>query len=64
MTHSKVGLAAVSAFVCLTGTAALAGPLPVGATLQKRAVVQVQFRDHGRRFAPPQRICETEVVRH
>jgi hypothetical protein len=64
MTYSTVGLAAVSAFICLTGTAALAGPLPGGATLHKSEVVQVQFRDHGRRFGPPRRICKTEVVRH
>jgi hypothetical protein len=53
---------AVAAVIALVGATAKASPSNMGKIVPKQSeIVEVQY--HGRRVAPPRKVCRTEVVR-
>ena len=62
MMIAKVGLAAVASFIGIAGAAAQATPFnKAGIAPWQNDIVDVQY--HGRRIAPPRKVCRSEIVR-
>jgi hypothetical protein len=62
-----MALAAV-AFVAVVGSggkAVQAAPFsPAASVASQGDIVQVQYRDRGRQYGPPRRVCRWEIVEH